>query len=272
MTATDTHIQTTEHGPINDAAVLARAAQAEQDFAEQIKGVPYEEKGVFFSEMLFVLAAAGRGYKGLVLESGRARGQSTFVLGTVFPQAKIVSIEFDSHSPDVPIAAERLKPFDNVELLFGDSRKLLFDRLEPGAVVVIDGPKGFRALRLSLQLLRTGKVKVVFIHDVYKGIPTRAFLDRYVPSTIYSDQTDFVERFKHLDACCWDGFGKDAVMEWHPPTLNDSDPRSYGPTFACLPYDPAVSYTRLLWQAHLANFLTRVIKSINKRLKPRRGA
>lgn len=272
MTATETTIQSTETGPINAAAVLARAEQAEAEFAEQIKGVPYEEKGVFFSEMLFLLASAGKGYDGLVLESGRARGQSTFVLGTVFPRAKIVSIEFDRDSPDVPIAAERLKRFDNVELLFGDSRKLLFDRLQPGSVVVIDGPKGFRALRLSLQLLRTGKVKMVFIHDVYKGIPTRAFLDRYLPTTIYSDQADFVERFKHLDDCCWDGFAKDAVMEWHPPTLRESDPRSYGPTFACLPYDPSVSYTRLLLQAHLANFRTRATKSINKRLKPRRGA
>jgi predicted O-methyltransferase YrrM len=272
VTATDKLIQPTQPGRVDDAQVLSRAERAEAAFVEQMRGVPYETKGVFFSEMLFVLAAAGPGFDGLVLESGRARGQSTFVLGTVFPQAKIVSIEFDRDSPDVPVAEERLKRFENIELLFGDSRKLLFERLEPGAIVIIDGPKGFRALRLALQLLRTGKVRMVFIHDVYKGVPTRAFLEHHVPTTIYSDQADFVERFRHLDAGCWEGFAKDAVMEWHPPTLRETDARSYGPTFACLPYDPSISYARLLMQAHLASFRTRAAKSINKRFNPRRGA
>jgi len=112
---------------------------------------------------------------------------------------------------------------------------------------------------------------MVFIHDVYQGLPTRTFLERHLPSTLFSDQPDFVERFKYLDDGCWQGFAPGAVMEWHPPTLKPDQPRSYGPTFACLPFDPNVSYTRLLLGAHLANCRARAGKSIRKRFG-RRGA
>lgn len=264
MTPVNTLTSDTASAPINDAAVLARAEQAVDGFAALIHGVPYERKGVFFSEMLFLLAAAGRGFDGLVLESGRARGQSTFVLGSIFPESKIVSIEFDRNSPDSAVAEARLKDFGHVELLYGDSRRLLFEHLRPGAVVVIDGPKGFRALRLALQLLRTGRVKMVFVHDTYKGLATRGFIERHVPTAIFSDHGPFVQRFKHLDERCWEGFDTGEPLEWRPGS-GDAGQSSYGPTFACLPYDPACPYDRLLWLLHLANVMTRAGKSVSKK-------
>lgn len=272
MTPVNTLTSDTASAPINDATVLARAVQAVDGFAALIHGVPYEQKGVFFSEMLFLLAAAGRGFDGLILESGRARGQSTFVLGRIFPESKIVSIEFDRNSPDSAVAEARLKNFGHIELLYGDSRRLLFDHLRPGAVVVIDGPKGFRALRLALQLLSTGKVRMVFIHDTYKGLATRCFLEQHIPGTLFSDSEEFVQRFKHLDGPCWDGFDADRPFEWRPASLGMSAEPSYGPTFACLPHDPAIPYGRLLWRLHLANVMARAGKSVNKKLAKRDGA
>jgi hypothetical protein len=272
VTHTHTHTNTTTYGPLDDAQVLERAEQALDGFVSRIRGVPYEDKGVFFSEMLFVLAAVGPDFNGLVLESGRARGQSTFVLGRIFPESKIVSVEFDRDSPDAAVAEDRLKDFPNVELLYGDSRRLLFEHLKPGAAVIIDGPKGFRALRLALQLLRTGKVEKVFIHDTYKGLATRSFLDRHVPGTVFSDHELFVQKFKHLDGPCWDGFDQDGSLEWRPATLGASTEHSYGPTFACLPYDATIPYGRLLCQLHMANVMARIGKSVNKKLAKRGGA
>lgn len=266
---TDTHTETIMDGPVSDSEILSRAEQAMDRFASSILDVPYEEKGVFFSEMLFVYAAAGPGFNGTVLESGRARGQSTYVLGRIFPDSKVISIEFDRNSPDAPVAEERLSGFDHVELLYGDSRKLLFEHLKPNAVVVIDGPKGFRALRLALQLLRTGKPRMVFIHDTYKGLATRRFLERHVPGTVFSDHGPFVEQFKHLDEQCWRSFDQGGAMEWQPAGV---DVHSYGATFACIPYDPTVPYGRILPRLHLANFITRALKSARKRLSPRGGA
>jgi len=269
---TDTQFNTTPEGSVDDRALLQRAELVLSDFQSQIQDVPYEDKGVFFSEMLFVLAAVGPGFGSRVLESGRARGQSTFVLGRVFPDADIISVEFDKDSPDAPVAEDRLKDFAHVQLLYGDSRKLLFKHLRPNTVAIIDGPKGFRAIRLALQLLRTGKVGKVFIHDVYRGLGTRRFLERHVPGTVFSDHEGFVEQFKHLDAPCWDGFDTTQPMEWHSATEGLSGEPSYGPTFACLSYDPAISYRLILCRLNLMNFFARAGTSVNKKLRKRGGA
>lgn len=272
MIDTDTQTNTSSVNAIDARALLQRAELVVGDFQSRIRDVPYEDKGVFFSEMLFVLAAVGPGFGSRVLESGRARGQSTFVLGRIFPDADIISVEFDKDSPDAPIAEDRLKDFGHVKLLYGDSRKLLFDHLQPGSVAIIDGPKGFRAIRLALQLLRTGKVGKVFIHDVYKGIATRRFLERHVPGTVFSDDGAFVEKFKHLDAPCWDGFDLTQPMEWHSAAASLTGEPSYGPTFACIPHDPSCAYSLLLGRLHLANVLARADKSVNKKLRKRGGA
>ncbi len=272
MTHTDTPTINASTDPLNDQALLDRAQLALDDFVTSIQGVPYEDKGVFFSEMLFVLAAAGQTAAPLILESGRARGQSTFVLGRIFPNTKIISVEFDRNSPDAPVAEDRLKDFDNIQLLYGDSRRLLFKHLQPGAIVVIDGPKGFRAIRLALQLLRTGKVQKVFIHDTYKSLPTRRFLNRHVPGTLFSDHDPFVQRFKHLDAPCWDGFDTTKPMEWHCASADLTGNPSYGPTFACLSHDPSTPYRLILCRLNLMNFFARAGTSINKKLRKRGGA
>ncbi len=272
MTHTDTHTSNTSPCPPNDQTILDHAQQALDDFVSRIQGVPYEDKGVFFSEMLFVLAAVGPGFDGQVLESGRARGQSTFVLGRIFPDSKIISVEFDRDSPDAPVAEARLKDFAHIELLYGDSRRLLFEKLQPRAVIIIDGPKGFRAIRLALQLLRTGKVKKVFIHDTYKGLPTRRFLERHVPGTLFSDHQPFVQQFKHLDAPCWDGFDTSQPLEWQPACPDLAGDPSYGPTFACLSHDPTISYGLILCRLNLMNFFARAGTSVTKKLRKRGGA
>jgi len=269
---TEIQSNTASEEPIDDRSLLQRAELVQGDFQLRIKDVPYEDKGVFFSEMLFVLATVGPGFNGRVLESGRARGQSTFVLGQIFPDADIISVEFDKDSPDAPVAEERLKAFDHVKLLYGDSRRLLFEHLTPNAVAIIDGPKGFRAIRLAFQLLRTGKVGKVFIHDVYKGLATRRFLERHVPGTVFSDHAKYVERFKHLDDRCWEGFDTTEPMEWHSTADGLSGEPSYGPTFACLSHDPRCAYNLLLGRLHLANVMARADKSVNKKLRKRGGA
>lgn len=272
MIDTDALTKTPSVNAIDARTLLQRAELVVGDFQSRIRDVPYEDKGVFFSEMLFVLAAVGPGFASRVLESGRARGQSTFVLGRIFPQADIISVEFDKESPDAPIAEARLEDFANVKLLYGDSRRLLFDHLQPGSVAIIDGPKGFRAIRLALQLLRTGKVGKVFIHDVYKGLATRRFLEHHVPGTVFSDDGAFVDKFKHLDGPCWDGFDTSRPMEWHSATGGLAGEPSYGPTFACLSHDPSLSCRLILCQLNLMNFFARAGASVTKKLGRRGGA
>jgi predicted O-methyltransferase YrrM len=128
------------------------------------------------------------------------RGGSTLMLARCFPKARVVSVEFDRDPAHATVAESRLKPYDNVELLFGDSRDILPKRLEPGDAVLIDGPKGFRALKLAAQLLRTGKPCAVLIHDFYPREPARLFVERYWPNAFFSDDPAFAVHFRELNA------------------------------------------------------------------------
>ncbi len=137
----------------------------------------------------------------------------------------------DEQSPDAPIANEKLAPYPNLRCLFGDSRKVIPPILEDGAAVLIDGPKEFRALKLALKLLGTGKPGVVFLHDFMAGRAERTFLERHWPGAFFSDHPDILERFSRLDD---DGSGSD---KWRRPRHS---------TFACLPAGLPAAYW-ILW-------------------------
>lgn len=163
-----------------------------------------------------------------ILESGRARGKSTLILARCFPEARIISIEYDRQSENAPAAEAKLKPESNVDLLYGDSREILPQRLQEGDAVLIDGPKDFRALKLAVDLLRTGKPCAMFVHDFPPASPQRKFVERNFPNAFFGDDPLF-QRFQSLD--------------------NERDPRPnpqrrYG-VFACIPTPLPMSYWKL---------------------------
>jgi predicted O-methyltransferase YrrM len=220
-------------------AGVVRAAAAELDaFRARVDGVPYERKGILYSEIFFLyLCAKAAGQR--ILESGRARGQSTALLALCFPQLAIVSVEHDADSPDAAVAAARLRGFRNVELRFGDAARILPAIAQPGDIALIDGPKGFRAVRLALRLLARGRVAMVFLHDVGPGSPEREFLERRLPATLYSDDPRFAEVAHRLDGAAGElpaGHG-----DWRS---------GYGYSLACLAHQADIPYRRL-WLAAL---------------------
>jgi len=250
----------------NPARTLARAEGLVEDFERRVAGVPYEAKGVRFSEMFFVFATAAGLAPKQILESGRARGQSTHVLGLCFPDSRIISLEDDLDSPDVPVAEERLRDVPNVCLLYGDAQTVLVELVHPGDVVVIDGPKGFAAVCLALRLLRTGKPRLVFVHDCYQGRPERPFLERYLPGAFYSDHVEFVKRYACLDARCWETMEAGGLAGWRPYDYQGKKQMSYGPTFACIPHRPGRCYKTLLARAVLRRVAAKLRRNIRKKL------
>jgi predicted O-methyltransferase YrrM len=243
---------------LNYDQISARAKAKREAFSSLIEGIPYEEKGVLFSEMLFMLACLEEGSVPRILESGRARGQSTLILAKALPQTPIVSIEFNKDSPDVPVAIERLRGYENVELLYGDARALLPKIIQPGSVVIIDGPKMFQAIRLALTLLRTKHATQVFVHDVSKGTPERAFLDLFMPECRYSDQRD-VAAVTHV---------VDAAALSHIPSRQQFDgftgEYGYGFSLGCIPYVPGRSYGFLLILAFIYDACGRVYRKFGR--------
>jgi len=169
-------------------------------YIEATDGLLHEKKGIRRSELFFFYASVAGLNPARIIESGRARAQSTLVLARLFPRASVVSLESDPASPDAKVAAERLRECSNVDCRFGDSLLLLPKLVEAGDVVLIDGPKDFRALKLAFRLLRSGKPMAVFVHDLWPGSPARRFVDRYLSSALLSDDPEWVRRYALLDS------------------------------------------------------------------------
>jgi len=182
------------------ATLLSQAERHLPAYLERTRGLSHESKGIRRSEMFFFYASVADSKPARIVESGRARAQSTLVLSRLFPRASIVSLESEATSPDVAVAAERLRDCRNVECRFGDSLLLLPALVQTGDVVLIDGPKDFRALKLALQLLRRAKPSVVFVHDLWLGSPARKFVDRSLRSALLSDNPAWVQRYASLDS------------------------------------------------------------------------
>lgn len=192
-------------------------------FRERTAPLSKAQKGIRLSEMFFLYATVAHLAPARILESGRARAQSTLVLSALFPEAEIISIESDPNSPDAAVAAERLASRKNVQCRFGDSRFLLPELARAGDIILIDGPKDFRALKLALALLQTGKPAAVFVHDLWRGLPARDFVDRQLPSVFLSDATAWVREYSGLDSAR------------RAPPLAGNAPIIYGATLGCFP-------------------------------------
>lgn len=226
--------------------LLDQAGRYVEAFQALIADIPYERKGILFSEMFFFWLCARSVQPRRILESGRARGQSTLILSHCFPDAEILSVEYDRNSPDVAVAAERLARRGNVQQLFGDATRLLPDMARPGDVALIDGPKGYRGLRLALSLLAQGKTPLVFVHDTATGSPERDYLARRMPEVVYSDHPDFAGVAHHLDQGAWDELPEQ--NRW----ANQGAPAAgYGFSLACLPQQEGRGYGLLKLQAIL---------------------
>lgn len=224
-------------------------------FIKLLESQKYEDRGIFFSELLFLWATVDDLHPRQVVESGRARGLSTAVLARLFSSSRIVSLEFEPDHPDASFAETALGGIPNLALLYGNANVLLPELLLPGDIALIDGPKGMAAVILALRALATGKPEAVFIHDMYKGQAARKALDRYVPSAFFSDDANFVAKFRALDEQAWN----DKRQSKQDKKYGDGDGLSYGPTLACIPFQRNIDY------AALADTLSRM--PISKRLK-----
>ncbi len=236
---------------LNLPALLENAPRHLPVFQERTAPLSKEEKGIRMSEMFFLYATVADLAPRRIIESGRARAQSTLVLSALFPGAKIISIESNPNSPDVAHAEKRLRGCGNVESRFGDSRVLLPELVEPGDVVLIDGPKDFRALKLALGLLASGQTPAVFVHDLWRSSSPREFVERCLPTAFLSDDADWVRDYARLDS------GRPT------PPIRDGSRIVYGATLGCLPAGEE-DFAARLWQCRRAQGTDRVVATLRK--------
>jgi len=231
--------------------LLAEAVRSLPDYLAITDGLTHESKGIRRSELFFCYALIAPQPPAKIIESGRARAQSTLVLSLLFPNALIVSLESDANSPDAAIAEQRLKDRNNVECRFGDSLVILPELARAEDLIVIDGPKDFRALKLALRLLSENKVRGVFVHDLWLGSPARGFVDQHLPSTLLSDDSRWVQTYASLDS-----------SRPLPPPVSDRR-RAYGATMGYLERE-LDNYDRRLVQCRRAQARERVQATVRK--------
>lgn len=180
------------------------------DLMEALAEETYEARGILNSEMLTVLSLIDDLDIDIIIESGRARGQSTYILAKYLQQSKVEihSIELNRDS-DAWFAEQRLASFDNVNLYYGDSNyligKILKNYPNKKVALLIDGPKGYTALKLlEKTITMSDQIVIGFIHDLMwltEGKTNdRYYSDKLFDRLFFTDDYDYVKYTHNLDS------------------------------------------------------------------------
>jgi len=191
---------------------------------------PYEQRGILHSEMALIVHTCRRLGVEVVIESGRARGQSTYMLAKYLPNATIHSVELRDH-PDEAIARERLAGFANVCLHAGDGNIIvpaLAGPRDTPTAILCDGPKGAAAVDILVRCFRLPNVVVGFIHDMRRldhggPSPHRAVAEERLTRHAFSDDPALVAGSCWMDAAIIAGGGPAGPA-------HEAEFGSYGPT------------------------------------------
>jgi hypothetical protein len=214
-----------------------------------VKNIPYEPRGMYNSELALICAMMKILGLNVVLESGRARGHSTYILSVFFnndPNAKIISVDFEKNS-DTAFSEKRLSSFPNTVLAYGHANSLLNELItneipkSSDYVVLLDGPKSLNALFLLGRLIRNKRPPVLaFIHDMrrYESGDKPSF-QRFLCQTLF-DRVFFSDDFPispSVVSCDESVFSQDSkshFMRNEPFMKNLLPTGSYGPTLAVI--------------------------------------
>ena len=202
------------------------------DELQSIAAEPYESRGIPHSEMALILSTCKALDIEVFIESGRARGQSTYMLAKYLPGVQIHSIDARPEHPDEAFARQRLERFPNVALYHGDGAAALPALAKAAGkrrtAVLCDGPKGIHAVAVIEKCLRLPNVLAGFIHDmrpIDHGAPSpyRAAAQAVFANAAFSDHPDFIASTSWLDA---------KVVEANGPVGSEQQRvfGSYGPT------------------------------------------
>ena len=142
-----------------------------EDLAEE----RFEPYGIYHREMARILAVCRLLGIDMAIESGRARGQSTYVLAKYLGASRVEthSVEF-SRDAHATFAEDRLSIFGkNLILHYGNSFELIPRLLRSAQgrriAILIDGPQGRRAIDLLSECTKASQeVRVGFIHDLQR--------------------------------------------------------------------------------------------------------
>ena len=218
---------------MNKEQIILACEKTLPRFKETLAGEEYQLRGILNTEALLLVSLAEAFGVSLVVESGRARGYSTYLLAKYFkaenPKLNVISIDLDDTSEDAKYSEEKLKPFSNVSLVYGNANEVIEEQVTEPCIVFIDGPKGDAAIKLAAELLQDDRVKAVLVHDLHRGVFTRDISELVFAEAFFTDDKSFVECFKDLDDNCWQVM---AGSGYKPYVRKGKPTESYGHTLA----------------------------------------
>lgn len=197
-------------------------------YVDRLELPPYEDRGVFNSEMLLACSIMAELDLKAIVESGRANGHSTEIIARFFPNKKFYSIDTSNK------VTKDFSRYNNLELVTGDSTQIIGDYIKEDCAVFIDGPKGEKALKLAKILLCNETVKVIFIHDLYSPSPERKVAEKAFENIIFSDDEKFVSKFSYLDKDCWETLKRIGGIPERPYIRRNREIISYASTLAVI--------------------------------------
>jgi hypothetical protein len=200
-----------------------------------------------------------------VLESGRARGHSTYVLSEYFSKqvnSKIVSVDYERNS-DTDYSEQRLSAYTNTILKYGHANVLFKEIIRTeipenlNYAVLLDGPKSLNAIYLAARMIRSKHCpSIIFIHDMrrYEGGVKPSF-HRFLCQTIFdraffSDDFGISTEVIAADQSVFTQRGGSPHKAYQPYVKNFLPTGSYGPTLAIIfpsQRDKEVFRRLLLW-------------------------
>lgn len=140
-------------------------------FKECIKSISYQNHGILPMEAFALCEYIEDNEITVVLESGTAYGYSTEILGRMFSNIKITTVDtLGNYGKETQDATQkRLSYLDNISFIIGDSikefPKLIKIFSEEKIAVFIDGPKKSKGTTLAIDCLKYDNVVFSSCHD-----------------------------------------------------------------------------------------------------------
>jgi|TARA_R110000744_G_scaffold197364_1_gene316625 hypothetical protein len=204
---------------ISDEILLERFNKCNQS-------IPYQNHGIMPMEAFALCKYIKDNEITVLIESGTAYGYSTEVLGNMFPDIKIITIDIiRNYGQSVQnITQDRLSYLNNVSCVVGDSNKelpkLIDSFKEETIAIFIDGPKGKDAKKLAYKCNEYDNVVFSACHDQMELQG-----GSYVPNL----DPEFCKKYKFLDS------EVDLVKLYEPhykgQTIGEWFPKGMGITF-----------------------------------------
>ena len=155
------------------------------DYKELVDIKKHKRKAIFHSELFFFWNIAKELGVKRIVESGTYHGVTANRLEKLFSECDIWTYEYKDKN--FQKAVKKCHP--RVNVVFGSMDK---SKLNKNTAVIIDGPKGEKAIELAEEIV--GKVALVAIHDMDRYIPV--LVERFV-DVVHSGKPD--KAVKKLD-------------------------------------------------------------------------